>query len=218
MVSADKDRRAAASAAKELLKATWDAEYSRPDLYAAFLGVSHAPQRTCSVLQRRLADHTLRRFRRMGADLPDATREAYQALRRKISALEFQFQQALNEDVTAVPFAPEALAGCSDAFLAGLARQLGGDGRLIVQLKPPHVLEVMQNARDPDTRRRLLEARDGRCREENMARLLEVLHARQEAAELVGFPSHAAFQLSINMAKTPEAAEQLLYVFVSYAR
>jgi hypothetical protein len=161
--------------------------------------------------QRRLVEHTLQRFRRLGAALVPATRTAYQALRQRISALEVAFQQCVNEDVTAVRFAPEALAGCAPTFVAGLARD-PIDGRCVVPLKPPQVLEVLQFAEQAATRRALLEARDGRCAQANMERLLQVLHLRQEAAELAGFPSHAAFRLANNMAATPAAAEQLLCV------
>jgi len=39
-VSVNKEKRAAALRAKELLKAVWDEEYSRPDLYEIFSGAS----------------------------------------------------------------------------------------------------------------------------------------------------------------------------------
>ena len=237
-VSVNKEKRAAALKAKELLKAVWDEEYSRPDLYEIFSGapivrgglrcrrvgltaavrllcrvscseVRCDPKRSCSILQRRLIEHTLRRFRQLGAALPPETRARYRALRSKISSLEFEFQQNINEDTTTVEFTRDELAGCSEHFLASLPTT--ADGRLVVAIKPPQVLEIMQNAAASETRRRLVQLRDNRCRDSNMTLLLEVLHARQEAAELAGFSSHAAYRLSSTMAATPEAAETLLY-------
>ena len=146
----------------------------------------------------------------MGADLPEDRRAAYQAMRRQISSLEFRFQQHLNEDTSTVTYTLDELAGCQSAFVASLASSPDGTGR-VVALKPPHILEVMQNAHAAETRRRLVAARDARCADVNLPVLLQVLHARQEAAELAGFASHAAFRLHTSMAETPAAAEALLY-------
>jgi len=54
--------------------------------------------------------------------------------------------------------------------------------------------------------------RDMRCLETNIPLLLEILRTRHQIAQLLGAPSHAAARISNNMAKTPEAAEHLMYV------
>lgn len=161
---------------------------------------------------RRLLQHTLRLFQRHGAALPESEQQKLMTLRSEISGLELDFQKALNEDTTEILLSELELEGCSDAWLSGLKRAKKEGGALYyrVTMKTPDILNISRNASLPETRQRVATTYRQVCTETNGPILDRLIRLRHEAATLLGYKSHAAYQLDINMAKTVDTVESFL--------
>jgi len=164
----------------------------------------------------RLLQHTLRLFKRHGAALAEPEQQKLMNLRSEISGLELDFQTALNEDTTEILLSEHELEGCSEAWLSGLkrAKKEGGDDHGIlyyrVTMKTPDILNISRNASLPETRQRVATTYRQVCTGTNGPILDRLIQLRHEAATLLGYKSHAAYQLDINMAKTVETVESFL--------
>ncbi|WP_375461744.1 M3 family metallopeptidase [uncultured Enterovirga sp.] len=177
--------------------------------------------------QRRVLERYHRVFRRQGAGLPDEARARLAEIGERLAVLGTRFGQnvlADEQDYTLVLESEEDLAGLPDYWLAA-AKQSAQDRGL-----PGHVLTLSRSSIEPflqySTRRHLREQafrawtrrgeRGGDT--DNREIVAETVKLRAERARLLGFPSFAHFRLDDTMAKTPEAAQELLRAVWSPAR
>lgn len=159
----------------------------------------------------RLLEHTLRLFRRHGSALSQEGQERLMAIRSDISSKELDFQKNLNEDMTDILLTRDELEGCSEAWLSGLKTdKVDGHFYYRVTMKKPDILNVSKNASLPLTRKRVLLTYRQVCTSANGPILEQLIKLRHEAATLLGYKHHAAYQLEINMARTVETVETFL--------
>ncbi|KAF9950092.1 hypothetical protein BGZ65_006867, partial [Modicella reniformis] len=165
----------------------------------------------------RLLKHTLRLFERHGAALSEQDQQKLVQIRAEISGLELDFQKSLNEDTTDILLTAKELEGCTESWMSGLSKIEKEDGTCYyrVTMKTPDILNVSRNAILPETRRRVAVTYRQVCVPVNEPRLDKLIRLRHEAATLLGYKSHAAFQLDINMAKTVETVENFLETITS---
>ncbi|KAG0218739.1 hypothetical protein BGX33_006115 [Mortierella sp. NVP41] len=213
MVHLNKDVRDAATEAKKTMQKAWSALYSRRDVYEILRQLDHGSDagHCYDPITHRLLKHTLRLFERHGAALSEADQQKLMQYRTEISGLELDFQKALNEDTTDILLTADELEGCTEAWMSGLART-EKDGRHLykVTMKTPDILNVSRNASLPETRRRVSTTYRQVCTSTNGPILERLIRLRHDAAVLLGYKSHAAYQLDINMAKTVDTVEDFL--------
>ncbi|KAG0338523.1 hypothetical protein BG000_003813 [Podila horticola] len=210
MVHMDKDVRVAATEAKKLLQKAWSSLFSRRDIYM-ILSHLHKESLSMDVQTCRLLEHTLRLFRRHGSALSQEGQERLMAIRSDISSKELDFQKNLNEDMTDILLTRDELEGCSEAWLSGLKTdKVDGHVYYRVTMKTPDILNVSKNASLPLTRKRVLLTYRQVCTSTNGPILEHLIKLRHEAATLLGYKHHAAYQLEINMARTVETVETFL--------
>ena len=176
--------------------------YSREDLYKPLKAFA-ATKPALAGEDARLLEKTVLAFKRSGLDLPKDKRDQVADLRKRIVDLETGFRKQLGEDKSTGSFTAAELAGVPDDFIQRLPRD--GD-RYIVSTDYPDYYPFMENAKDPEARRRLEILFDGRGGEANSKRLTETIRLRREAARLLGYSSHAEYVLEDRMAKNPAAA------------
>ena len=170
--------------------------------------------------QSELVERYNRNFVRAGAQLGEADKTRLRALNQEESRLSTDFSNRLlaGTKAGALVIADRAeLAGLSDAQVANAAeaaKQRGMEGRWVLPLQnttQQPLLGVLQNRA---VRQRLFEAsihrtdRGGPNDTRDIIRRLAQLRA--ERAQLLGFPSYAAFSLANQGARTPENATGLL--------
>jgi peptidyl-dipeptidase Dcp len=185
------------------LAAHWDAVHMNRGLYERLRQIDGADPEEAWVLERYRLD-----FTRAGAELSDADQERLRELNQELSRLSTTFSQALLDASTA-----EALVVDDPALLDGLsARALaaiedGGVYRLpLLNFTSQPALAELTNR---EIRQRLYELSINRA-PENREIAIQMARLRTERARILGYPTHAAFAVADQTAKTVEAVEAML--------
>ncbi|MEM7664067.1 MAG: M3 family metallopeptidase [Pseudomonadota bacterium] len=162
----------------------------------------------------RLLELTYRDFVRAGAALDAETKERVAAINEEISGLTTAFGQNLLKATTGfkLEITDEAdLTGLSDSFKAAI--KVDGEDKWVVGLNRSPFETFMTQSTNRELREQLFNAYRLRASEgehDNGPLAIKIAQLRAERAELMGYDSHAHYELEPRMAKTPEAAEEFL--------
>ncbi|MCK9919696.1 MULTISPECIES: M3 family metallopeptidase [Microbacterium] len=170
--------------------------------------------------QRYLVERRYTVMSHAGAALDDDAKQTLRDLNARLSVLTTTFERHLladtNELALHVTDAAD-LAGLADSDLAAAARAAadrGLDGYLVsLTLFTGH--PYLSRLTSRRTRERLLAASRSRGirggEHDNRDVLLEIVRLRAQRAELLGYPSHAAYVTSDQTAGSPEAVREMLF-------
>ena len=168
----------------------------------------------------RLVEYTYQQFVKAGARLSDADKGQLKKLNEEESTLESQYNNKLlaaAKDGALVIDDKAKLAGLSDAEIAAAAQAAKDrklDGKWVIVLQNTTQQPDLQDLSDRATREALFNASWNRAEKgdanDTRAIIERLAQLRAEKAKLLGFPNYAAWQLSDQMAKTPEAALKFL--------
>lgn len=163
-------------------------------------------------LQKRFHEHA-----RNGLGLPAGSQcDRFREVKTRISELTSEFRRNLAEDEDGIWLTVSELEGVPIETLARLEKQQKGQSgseadptMLFVTFGFPVFIPVLRYANRAETRKRVYIANENKC-EKNVDIFREVVILRDEAARLLGYPSHAALRTQDKMTKTPETVEQFL--------
>lgn len=142
-------------------------------------------------------DRALLSYRLSGVDKDEPTRDRIRALADKMTALSMSFSRAVQDDVRKIPVDnPDDLLGLPSDYLTrhGITESnghLSAEAPVVLTTDPPDMAPVMTYAINPQLRRRMYLAYNGRAYPANKQVLLDLLSAREEMAGLLGFRSWA---------------------------
>ncbi len=168
--------------------------------------------------QTRLAERTRDAFVRNGAALDAAGKAELGRINTALSNAFTAFsQKVVNDEKTWTVIPTESgMAGMPDsnkAAAAAAARSRNVDGWVIVNTRSS-VDPFLTFADDRDLReqvwRKFVNRGDNGDGNDTNAIIAEIVKLRAERAKLLGFPHHAAWRMQDTMAKTPEAAMDLM--------
>lgn len=193
-------------------------------LYEAYLKLKQsAAYATLDEVRRKVIDNALRDFRLSGVALDGAAKERYGELRQQLADLHRRFSnnvldatQGWFKHITDVAL----LVGIPETALqtlqqAAQTRNLDG---YVITLDAPAYLPAMQYADNRELRRELYTAYSTRASEQgpqagqwDNSRLIEqILAARHELAQLLGFANYAEYSLATKMAESTTAVVDFL--------
>lgn len=160
----------------------------------------------------RLIELTYRGFDRAGATQSPEVKEKVAAINEEISSLTTSFAQNLLGATKAfkLEITDEAeLAGLSDDFKAALE----DDGTWTLTLDRSVYETFMTQSENRALREQMFNGYRNRANNgefDNGPIAIKLAQLRAERAELLGYPSHAAYTLEYNMARTPQTVEDFL--------
>ncbi len=169
--------------------------------------------------QVRAVEAAYKSFSRNGALLDDAGKEKLKAVNKRLTDLYLKF----NKNLLAATNACEIVVD-NEADLAGIpagivataateAKSRGKEGKWVFTLHAPSRLPVLKYADSRDLRRRMYESYmslASKAPYDNRPVIADIVRARAEKAALLGFKDYASYMTDNVMAKTPEAATDLL--------
>ncbi|HTY51517.1 MAG TPA: M3 family metallopeptidase [Steroidobacteraceae bacterium] len=155
---------------------------------------------------------------RSGARLTEDAKERLKALNERISVLVTQFRQNVLKATTegAVAVSQEAqLAGLSSEHVGAAARAAAARGLpgWLITLQNTTSQPALAQLQDRALRERIYRASVNRCLgggADNTGVLVTLVKLRAERALLLGYPSHAAYELADESAGTPAAVRRML--------
>jgi thimet oligopeptidase len=154
-----------------------------------------------------LARIYLENGRRAGAALDPATRARVTKLLDQLNKLQIEFGRVLAEDHTRIALSEAELASLPPALAGAITHDADGAH---IAVNESTIGPFMENESSGVARKRYSIAYGRRGGPENVRRLAEAVAIRQQLAPLLGFPTWAAYQLDIKMAKTPQRATALV--------
>lgn len=169
--------------------------------------------------QMRAVEQAYKDFVRNGALLNAADKEQLKALNTHLTDLYFKFNRNLlnaTNNFALIVSDPAKLSGLSKGVIAVAAEEAanrGKEGSWAFTLHAPSRLAVLESADDRDLRREIYQGYinlAGSGEYNNKPVINEILKARAAKAKLLGYPDFAAYMTENVMAKTPQAAEELL--------
>jgi peptidyl-dipeptidase Dcp len=147
-------------------------------------------------------------FVRAGAELTEAEQERLKGLNEELSRLCTSFQQNLLKAATA-----EALVVTDVTELDGLSesaiKAIEQDGAYVLPLLNFTNQPALAELTNRETRRKLYELSVNRA-SGNFELAVKIATVRAERAALLGYPTHAAYSVADQTAKTVEAVEEML--------
>ena len=173
----------------------------------------------------KLLEETYKEFVRNGALLSDDKMERMKAINLRISELQQQWgdqlQEATNNAVVWVD-KKEDLAGLGEADIAQCqkdAESRGGKAPYAIVIVNTTQQAILASLDNRDLRKRVFEASihraDGTGQSNTFPIAAEIAKLRAEQAEIMGYPNYAAYSLEKTMAKTPENVYAFLKNLIS---
>ncbi len=171
--------------------------------------------------QLRVVEKYYQDFERNGANLPDDKQAELRKLNNELSMIGLKF----NENTLAETNKNFKLVVDNEADLKGLpadvvaaaselAKKDSMEGKWIFTLQKPSMLPFLQYAENRELREKLYKGYTSRGNNNNTNDNKEIIGKivtlRDQRAKLLGYPSHAAYIVDVNMAKTPENINDFL--------
>ncbi len=170
-------------------------------------------------VQKRLVEKYYREFAEQGAALPADKKEQLVKINDQISKLFIKFNKNLlsaTNQFAVVVYDEQDLAGLPESSVAMAAQEAKArnlDGLWVFTLHAPSRLPVLQYADNRGLRKAVYEGYTSLASygdNSNLPVISEIVRLRNEKARLMGFDNFARMMTSRVMAKTPEAASELL--------
>lgn len=149
----------------------------------------------------------LETFERGGLGLNEADAEKLSKLLADDAEVCNKYKTNLGEDKTKLEFEAAQLEGCDEDWIKEKTDK--DSGKVVLTLKYPDILPVLQNCAIAETRKSLSMAKE-KAYGNNLDLVAEGINLRKQSAEILGFKSWAHFITSGRMSGSPEKVHEFL--------
>ena len=210
-VSTNQQLRDASTEAEKLLDDFSIESSMREDVYQLVDAVLKNGSAKLDPESQRLLEKDHKTYIRNGLGLPAGPkRDRFKEIKKRLSQLSIVFQKTLNEENGGLWFTAEELEGVPEDVVSGLQKGEGENaGKLRLSFKYPDLFPTLKYAKNAETRKRVFIENENKLNQ-NVPIFKESIVLRDEAARLLGYPNHAAFQIEDKMAKDPKKVDEFL--------
>ncbi|WP_286806149.1 MULTISPECIES: M3 family metallopeptidase [unclassified Marinimicrobium] len=160
-------------------------------------------------LEKRYVEEMLEGFKRSGVDRDEATRQRIRALNEQLNKLGQTFGRNINQDVRSVAIKDaHRLEGLPQDFIDNHPPNENGD--IVITTDYPDYLPVMQYAQDDELRLELYREFRRRGYPDNELVLRDILEARYELAQLLGYDTYADYVTENKMIRSADNAQEFI--------
>lgn len=169
---------------------------------------------------KRLVEKKYKNFARGGALLADSDQDAFREINAKLSVLSLSFRDNVMKETNDYEFVITKevdLAGLPEDLIsaaAELAQKKEKKGVWVFDLSNPMILPFLQYADNRRLREEIWQAYQNRCNNgnanDNNQSITQIVNLRQQRAKLLGYASHAHYELEESMAGNPKEVMDLL--------
>ncbi|KAI9750971.1 MAG: mitochondrial import inner membrane translocase subunit tim21 [Chaenotheca gracillima] len=209
-VSSDKELRDASTEVENLLN-EFDIESAmREDVFQIVDAVVKKGEKL-DPESTRLLEKAHKGYIQYGLSIPAGPqRDRFKEIKKRLSQISTIFSKNLNEEVGGLWFTREELDGVPEDVLSGLKEGEGENaGKLRLSYKYPDLFPTLRYAKDADVRKKVFVGNENKCNQ-NVPLFHEAVVLRDEAARLLGYPTHAAYKIEDKMIKTPKNVDDFL--------
>ena len=199
-------RDAATEAVKQLEEWVVGLDY-REDVYKVLKAYADR-QPKLKAEDEKLLFETMRDYRRAGLELPKVQRDEIERMRKELSSLTIDFESNVTKAEKSVKFTKAELEGVSDSLLEQM--KTGENEYAVMANITVQYVNVMENAKQEQTRKRLLIEHDNLARKENIPLLEKILPLRDDIAKKLGYKTWADYQTEVKMVKNATTAIDFL--------
>ncbi len=160
-------------------------------------------------------DETMAYYKRRGMHLSEAELEKVTAIKNEIDALVKTFESNIDSDQSTITATRGQLAGMNETMVDAFEKK--GDDCYVLHCDYPTRSEVMGYCSVADTRKRFSEVFGNRAYPANSAVLEKIIALRDRFAKALGFESYAGYEISGEMAASPQRVEQFLEQLIKQA-
>ena len=167
-----------------------------------------------------LVERYYQMFVRAGAQLNDADKTKMMDINKRLATLSTQFGQnvlASTKDAAVVVDNKADLDGLTDVEIGAAAEAAKSrklDGKYLIPIQNHTDQDILKSLKNRALREKIMKASlmrsDTDGANDNRAIISEMAQLRAQRAKLLGYPNFAAYTLEDQMAKTPEAANDLM--------
>ena len=156
----------------------------------------------------RVYERTMRDFHLAGIGLPEAQRECFAAIAKRLTELEQDFARQVRDDVRSIRVTLKQLDGLPSDFVA--AHPLDGEGSATITTDYTDLVPFSTFSTSTEARKALALENENRAWPANDAVLAEILSLRAEQASIVGFESWADYDAQRKMVGSATGIEAFL--------
>jgi len=158
-------------------------------------------------VQKKLVSDLMLEMEHTGVSLGPEELEKFRKLTREINDLTSQYSNNMNSDDSVLVLDEKEALGLPENLISKYAREEGG---FAIPVIAANRSPVLNNAAEEDTRRAFATLYANRAADQNLEILDQLVARRHEIAAVMGYPSFAAYDLTLKMARTPDNVWQFL--------
>ncbi|MCB0368773.1 MAG: Zn-dependent oligopeptidase [Bdellovibrionales bacterium] len=182
---------------------------SRRDLYQFLKKAEKSfKMKDLTAVEKRLVDETMKSFKLSGLELSDKKLAEFKKYMKEISDLNTQFRANLNSNNDAVIMNEQEMTGVPDSVRSLFTKLDSGEYK--IPAKAVYYIAFMENASNPEARKKFQSVYDNREATKNTELLQKAVTLRRKEAQLLGFRNWADYKTYDKMAKTGDNAWKFL--------
>jgi len=157
---------------------------------------------------KRLIDIYESNFQRSGVDIPEEQTEEYFKIVSELSNLATQFYECLSTANSTISFKKDELEGLPSLDIFEKTEE-NGEEIYKIGVNDPSFKAISHMAKKENTRKRVQIAEVNKC-PSNVDLLKKSINLNLKKAKILGYPSHASYQLENRMAESPDKVIEFL--------